>query len=125
MKLNTKYLLMLAIFSVIFVGCSNKILKPDSPDNTAWLMKIALDSNNYESFNSLFSEGKKGSISKSEFKELQYIPTAVTDFKRYELLTFENGQMLLVKLTPPDNNKEIKIEDVIVVPDEMKELFKD
>ncbi len=33
--------------------------------------------------------------------------------------------MLLVRLTPSDKNKEIKIEDVIVVSDEMKEMFKD
>jgi hypothetical protein len=33
--------------------------------------------------------------------------------------------MLLVRLTHPVNNKEIKIEDIIVVSDEMKEMFKD
>jgi hypothetical protein len=125
MKYNNKYLIMFAISIAIFVGCSNKTLKPDSPDNPAWLMKLAIDNNDYESFASLFSESRTGSISKSDFRELQDITTAGTEYKSYELITFENGQMLLVRLTPSDNNKEIKIEDVIVVSDEMKEMFKD
>lgn len=31
--------------------------------------------------------------------------------------------MLLVRLTAPDGNNEMEIEDVIVVPEDMKELF--
>ncbi len=87
MKLNIKYLIMFVISIVIFVGCSNKTLKPDSPDNTARLMILAIDNNDYESFNYLFSEGRKGSVSKSDFRELQDITTAGIEYKRYELLT--------------------------------------
>ncbi|MCH1624534.1 hypothetical protein [Fredinandcohnia quinoae] len=125
MNVKCKYLIIFTIFIVILVGCSNKTLKPDSSDNTSWLMKLAIDNNDYESFDALFSEGRKGSISESEFNELQDITTAGTDYKRYELLTFENGQMLLVRLAPSDNNTEIKIENVMLVPDEMKAMFKD
>jgi hypothetical protein len=49
---------MFVISIAIFVGCSNKTLKPDSPDNTAWLMKIAIDNNDYESLDALFSENR-------------------------------------------------------------------
>jgi hypothetical protein len=58
MKLNNRYLIMFVISIAIFVGCSNKTLKPDSPDNTAWLMKIAIDNNDYESLDALFSENR-------------------------------------------------------------------
>ncbi|MCA1030919.1 hypothetical protein LCL95_07800 [Bacillus timonensis] len=90
-------------------------------------MKLAIDNNDYASFDSLFADGRKGSISEMEFKELKGITTAGAGYKSYELLTFENGEMLLVKLrlTPPHENNKIEIEDVIIVPDDMKELFND
>ncbi len=31
--------------------------------------------------------------------------------------------MLLVRLTPGNDDNEIEIEDVIIIPDELKELF--
>ncbi|THE13577.1 hypothetical protein E1I69_06585 [Bacillus timonensis] len=89
-------------------------------------MKLAIDNDNYRSFSSLFAEERKGSISESEFKELQELTTAGSSYERYELVTFDNGEMLLVKLriTPPNEESELKIEDVIIVPDDMKVLFK-
>ena len=127
MRVNIKLLLLFTFSFGIVVGCSSKTVKPDSPDNTALLMKLAIDNDDYVSFNSLFSDGRKGSISESDFKELKDITTAGAGYKRYELVTFENGEMLLVRLglTPPNENNEIEIEDVIVVPDDMKELFND
>ncbi|MEH7239494.1 hypothetical protein [Bacillus sp. JJ1562] len=119
-------LLLLFIFLVgITLGCSNKSVKSNSPENTTWLMKLAIDNDDYVSFNSLFSDGRKGSISESDFKELKNISTARAGYIRYELVNFENGEMLLVRLAPPDGNNEIEIEDVIIVPDGMKELFND
>lgn len=117
-------LLLLVIFSFgITLGCSNETVKPNSPENTTWLMKLAIDNDDYESFNSLFSDGRKGSITESDFKELKDITTARAGYTRYELVTFDNGEMLLVRLTAADGNNEIEIEDVIVVPEDMKELF--
>lgn len=80
-------------------------------------MKLAIDNDDYESFNSLFSDGRKGSITESDFKELNDITTARAGYIRYELVTFDNGEMLLVRLTAADGNNEIEIEDVIVVPE--------
>lgn len=103
-------------------GCSQQD-KPSSKENTALLMKLAIEQQDYDSFNSLFSEGRRGSISEDEFMELREMTTAGADFKSYELVTFENGEMLLVRLTPPNKNKEIEIEDVVMVPSELKEFF--
>ncbi|MCA1032882.1 hypothetical protein LCL95_17875 [Bacillus timonensis] len=123
------YINLLLHFSILLVvvGCSSKTVAPDNPENTAWLMKLAIDNNDYASFDSLFADGRKGSISEMEFKELKDITTAGAGYRSYELLTFENGEMLLVKLrlTPPHENNKIEIEDVIIVPDDMKELFND
>lgn len=120
-----RLLLLLIFYFGITLGCSNKTVKPESPENTTWLMKSAIDNDDYVSFNSLFSDGRKGSISESDFKELKKMTSASAGYIRYELVTFDNGEMLLVRLTPPDGDNEIEIEDVIVVPDSMKELFND
>lgn len=49
--------------------------------------------------------------------------TPGADYKNYELITFTNGKMLLINLTPENENGEYKIQDVIEVPDNMKSLF--
>lgn len=126
MRVYIKLFLLTSILMGVIIGCSNETVKPDNPVNTAWLMKLAIDNDDYASFDSLFADGRKGSISESDFKELKKITTARAGYTRYQLVTFDNGEMLLVKLriTPPNENNEIEIEDVIVVPDDMKELFK-
>lgn len=109
-----------------FSGCSNKkILKADTPVNSGMLTKMAIDSENYDRFNELFSKERSGSISKEDFSKLKKLTTEGTDYKNYELLTFSNGQMFLIRLTTEKINGEYKIDDVIIVPDEMKKFFKD
>lgn len=126
MKVHIKLLVIWLIAIVVMAGCNNnKTVKPDNPVDTAWLMKLAIDNGDYDRFNSLFSDGRKGSVSKSEFEQLRDITTAGADYTNYELLTFGNGKMLLVRLSPANDDNEIEIEDVIIVPDEMKELFND
>lgn len=50
--------------------------------------------------------------------------TSGENFKNYELLAFDNGDMLLVEFKRQlDNEEELKIVNVIRVPDDMKELF--
>ena len=116
--------LILACFTFMVVSCtSKKILKADSSGNAGWLMTLAIQNNNYDRFNELFSEGRENSLSIEEFNKLKSLTTAGTDFKHYELLTFTNGEMFLIRLTPEKVNGEFKIEDVIRVASEMKPLF--
>ena len=44
-----------------------------------------------------------------------------TSFKTYELLGFDNGEMVLLNLTP---DAKYEIQDVVIVPDELKSIFK-
>ncbi|MFD1738707.1 hypothetical protein ACFSCX_19510 [Bacillus salitolerans] len=41
--------------------------------------------------------------------------------KKFFLLEFNNGEMVLLNLTP---NKKYEILDVVIVPDELKSIFK-
>ncbi|GEN56971.1 hypothetical protein GCM10012290_16540 [Halolactibacillus alkaliphilus] len=59
------------------------------------------------------------------FESFGELSTSGENFKNYELLTFDNGEMLLIKFKPQlDNEEELKIVNVIRIPDDMKELFK-
>ncbi|AST91302.1 hypothetical protein BC6307_08435 [Sutcliffiella cohnii] len=120
-----KLLVLICVFFVVMVGCSSNKVQPDSTENVAWLMKLAIENDDYEAFDSLFSEGRKGSVSRTDFSEFTNLTTAGANYKKYELVTFENGEMLLVRLTPENEDNKYEIEDVIVVPEEMKVLFKD
>ncbi|GEM02534.1 hypothetical protein SAMN05421839_1428 [Halolactibacillus halophilus] len=114
------------IFSVIMLtACSSdQPMKPTTPMNTAHLMKLHIDSQNYDYFQSLFSEGREDVISEETFESFGELSTSGANFKNYELLTFDNGEMLLIEFKPQlDNEEELKIVNVIRVPDNMKELF--
>lgn len=123
MKIKSIILISILMICVVLTSCQ-KTVKSDTPQNTGWLMKLAIDNGDYERFNNLFSEGRKDIISRESFDEMKNITTAGTGHTHYQLLTFGNGEMLLVMLTPEKINGEYKIEDVIIVPNEMKGIFK-
>lgn len=43
-----------------------------------------------------------------------------TSYKTYQLLKFDNGEMVLLNLTP---NKKFEIQNVVIVPEEQKSIF--
>jgi hypothetical protein len=109
---------------VILVGCNEKVMKPDTPVNATNLMKFQIDNQNYSAFKSLFSEGTEDAVSIDTFQEFGEISTAGANYKNYELLTFTNGEMLLVEFKPKlEDEDEYQIVNVKRVPEEMKVLF--
>ena len=111
-------------FTFILTSCSKqKILKANSPDNASWLMKSAIDDGDYNRFKELFTEKRSNSIPIQQFNNMKKITTSESSNKHYELITFTNGKMLLVLLTPEKVKGLYKIEDVREVPDDMKTLF--
>lgn len=114
---------LVVVLCFAFISCQ-KALKPDTPANAAWLMKIAIDEGDYKWFQSLFTETRKDAVSAEMFDEMGGITTAGTSFIQYSVLTFENGEMILVRLSP-ETKGEYKIEDVMIVPDDMKAFFEE
>ena len=45
------------------------------------------------------------------------------EYPNYETITFDDGEMLLVRITPDKIDGEYKIEDVTIVPEEMRDFF--
>ncbi|MEQ6389273.1 membrane lipoprotein lipid attachment site-containing protein [Bacillaceae bacterium S4-13-58] len=120
-----KKLILALIFVFLLAGCNNeKVVQPDTPFNAAHLLKFQIDNQNYSAFQSLFSEETEDAVSKKTFQQFGEISTSGANYKNFELLTFDNGEMLLVEFKPKlDNEDEYKIVNVQVVPKEMKELF--
>lgn len=113
------------IFSVCMMVSYNKerVVKPDTLVNTAFLVKASIDNKNYDAFNRLFRDSRKNSVSEEKFAYMNKLTTSGADIKNYVLLTFTNGKMLLVKLSPEKVDGEYKVEDVTEVPDNMKTMF--
>lgn len=123
-----KYLLLFTIIisNISLISCTKDTsLKPTSPTNASILVKNYIDAENYEDFKKLFSNELENSVSIDEFKKLKDITTAGSQHSLYDIITFENGEMILVKISPIEVNGEYKIEEVIQVPDEFKALFTD
>lgn len=121
-----KYLFIftLIINSLFLISCNeDNLLKPDSPTNTSILIKNYIYADNYEEFKGLLSEDLDNSISKEEFNKFKDIVTAGSNHNLYDIITFENGEMLLIKLTATPVNDEYKVEEVIQVPAELKAFF--
>lgn len=122
MRYKSLGILCVIMLSIFLSSCEDTV-KPDTEQNATWLMKLAIDENDYERFNELFSEGRKNAVLEESFDAMGELSTAGASYKNYELITFENGEMLLVRLTPMTIDGEYKIEDVMIVPDEMKSFF--
>jgi hypothetical protein len=116
-------ILVMSIF--VLPGCFEKQVRPDTPVNTANMAKLAIDSGNYQSFNDLFSEGRKDYISKEKFNQLKGLSSASATYTNYQLVTFQNGKMVLIRLTQErDPGGNYRIEDMKIVPEGLADIFK-
>lgn len=124
MKKKGLTLTLIAFMAFILVACSNsKPIKPDTPDNTLLLLSTAISGNNYDSFEELFSDERKNTVSKETLSQYSKVTTAGFDNSLYGLITYSNGEMFIAKLSAKKINGEYKVEDLMKVPEEMKKLF--
>lgn len=109
---------------LFLVACSNeKALEPDSPSNAAILLKQHIDNGDYEGFKQRFFDGLGEKITRSTFHEFGELTTSGSNFRTFELMTFDNGEMLLVEVAIDLEEEIYKIINVTHVPEEMKEFF--
>ncbi|MFC4323096.1 hypothetical protein [Litchfieldia salsa] len=83
--------------------------------------KDAVRYEEYSLAKTLMAEARVEHISEEILKEVNEIMSASTSFRTYELLEFDNGEMVLLNLTP-DN--KYHIQDVMIIPDDQKRIFK-
>lgn len=122
---KSRLLFSLIIANALFLVSCNKdeAIKPDSPINTSIIIKNCIDAGNYEAFKDLFSDSLENLVSKEDFEKLKSISTSGSSNNLYDIITFENGEMLLIKLSAIAVDGEYKIEKIIHIPEEFKSLF--
>lgn len=91
------------------------------PVDVGLTFKEAVRVENYERAKTLMAEGRREHIPEETLKKINEAMSASTSFKTYELLEFDNGEMVLLNLTP---DAKYEIQDVVIVPEQLKTIFK-
>lgn len=102
---------------VLLVSCSSS---QGSPNDTAISLKHSLSMDDFDQFQTLFTEEKRSSATKELFGKIKEINSAGAEFKSYTVITLDNGEMVLVNLTP---DEEQAIQSIAIIPQEYKVLF--
>lgn len=114
---------------LVFSVCLNAVLgfiiyqavSKEGPVDVGLSFKEAVRVENYALAHTLVAEGRKENVSKETLKKINEIMSAGTSYKTYQLLQFNNGEMVLLNLTP---DEKFEIQNVVIVPEELKSLFK-
>jgi len=115
----TAIIFLISILSITACQKTNQ-----SPLTSSMSMKTSMDHSNYEEFKDAYAKGEESWISEEEFIEIKSVLTSKTSHKTYELLKFDNGQMILIEFAPIPQNGEYMVEGIKIVPDELKDFFK-
>ena len=86
-------------------------------------MKVNMDHLNYDDFRNAYAKGEESWISKEQFYEVKGLLTSGVGHETYELLKFDNGEMILVEFATMPETGEFKVQGIKIVPDEMKASF--
>ena len=97
---------------MIFIDKNND---NDSPTDVGILFKEAVRTENYSLAKRIVAQDRDEYVTEETLKKINEIMSSKTSFKTYQLLEFDNGEMVLLNLTP---NNEYKIQDVTIVPEE-------
>lgn len=111
------------IILVVRSGNRDKLVKPDNTNNLALLAKDAISAGDYQTFQALFTTQSKDKVTKEEFAALTGIMTEGALPSNYTLLRLENGQMVLLFMTGPDESGEYQLQDARILPAEFYEVF--
>ena len=59
-----------------------------------------------------------------QINKVKGLLTSGVGHETYELLKFDNGEMILVEFSTMPEDGEFKVQGIKIIPDEMKEFFK-
>ncbi|MFA7533287.1 MAG: hypothetical protein WCY46_03055 [Tissierellaceae bacterium] len=96
-----------------------------TPMHASMSMKANMEHLDYEDFNDIYSKGEENWISKEQFYEVKGLLTSGVHHETYELLKFDNGEMILVEFSTRLEGGEFKVQGLKIIPDEMKGFFED
>lgn len=99
------------------------------PTSVSLLLNETISKVDYDSFKSLFLENYEKIPSKEEFHKLKYLSKIGSSYNLFEIIQYDNGEIILIKFSPYKINDEYKIIDIKKVKEEdinkIKEYFLD
>ncbi len=121
MKKKSIILIISSIIILLITACQKV---NNTPLQASMSMKADMEHLNYEEFKDAYAKGEESWITKEQFVEVKGLMTSRVGHETYELLKFDNGEMILVEFAALTEKGEFKIQGIKIVPDEMKEFFK-
>lgn len=121
MKIKNSIIIGSVILNIVLGFLFYNETTKEGPLDIGLSFKEAVRVENYDRAKTLISESRQEHISEETLNKVNEIMSAGTSYKTYELLEFDNGGMVLLNLTP---DAKYEIQDVFIVPDELKTIFK-
>lgn len=116
-----------SVISIIIIICILLITACQKTNNTPLLssmsMKASMEHLDYKEFKNEYAQGEESWISEEQFVEVKSLLTSNSSHETYELVKFDNGEMILVEFATTPQNGEYKVQGIKVVPDEIKSFF--
>ncbi|MEA4825214.1 MAG: hypothetical protein VB130_01070 [Clostridium sp.] len=116
-------IVVIIVGAMYFISLNRKqrYIKTDNYNNVVTAVCLSLFADDYDAFSRLFMN--KDKASREEFNKLKNLRTDKSSSSQYAIIKYSNNEMLLIELTPQKINGEYKIQNIKVVPNEMKKLF--
>jgi hypothetical protein len=93
----------------------------EEPLDVGLSFKEAVRVKDYTLAKTLMAKGRKEQFTDKKLKKINEIMSAGTTYKTYQLLEFDNNEMVLLHLSPDD---KYEIQDVVIVPEGLKSIFR-
>lgn len=116
----TSILVLLALFSV---SCSSTDANNNLTQSRLDFL-LALENGNYDEFNENLSS-EKGILTKEEFLAIKSKTSDSSHVREFQMLQFNNGEIILLEFIKDDTTNNYKIQKVIRVPDDAKKMFQE
>ena len=120
MKKKSIIAIILLICILLFAACQKT---NNTPLLSSMSMKASMEHLNYEEFRNEYAQGEESWISEEQFTKVKSLLTSNSSHKTYELVKFDNGEMILVEFATTPQNGEYKVQGIKIIPDDMKDFF--
>ena len=120
MKKKSIIAIILLICILLFAACQKT---NNTPLLSSMSMKASMEHLNYKEFKDAYAQGEESWISEEQFTEVKSLLTSNSSHKTYELVKFDNGEMILVEFATTPQNGEYKVQGIKIIPDNMKDFF--